>query len=74
MSDRYLTPKQIATVLQIGVARARRLFAEVEGVVIINGGGLSRRRSEVRVPPPVFDAWLQRHQKRSRATASSRSL
>lgn len=74
MSERYLTPKQIAAILQIGTARARRLFAEVEGVVVLNGGGLSRRRKEVRVPAPVFEQWLESHSKRSRSTAASRSL
>lgn len=79
MLEQHLTPKEIATKLKFKVEWVRRTFANVDGVVIRHGGGMKRPRKDIRVPVSVFNDWYERHQttrhqKRSRATASSRSF
>lgn len=55
----FLKSTDIARILQIGPERARRLAARIDGAVVIKGGGLLRRRTEVRVPPPAFERWCR---------------
>lgn len=54
MAEKYLTPKEVAEILQISVSTARGHMARMPGCINVGCGG---RYQTLRVPESALNAW-----------------